>query len=296
MKNFPPDLAAHVAGRITTLASCWIIVRTDGVKLGFTDHDRPLTVANILCQPQNGLTPSAMSDGPDLATGGGDVTGTLDSVALSEIDLEAGLWDNAEVQVYLVNWQVPADHMLLRRARIGEVSRSGAVFRSELRGLAHLLETRQGRVFARMCDADLGDSRCKVDLSSAAYQATGTVLSAKPESLRLNGLESYSEGWFSRGRAEVLDGRLAGFASEIASHRLEDGTAVLALFQPAPLALDAATQVRVRAGCAKDLETCQAKFANHLNYQGFPHMPGSDFALSYPGRNTGENDGSARVP
>jgi uncharacterized phage protein (TIGR02218 family) len=70
----------------------------------------------------------------------------------------------------------------------------------------------------------------------------------------------------------------------------------LALFQPAPLALDAATQVRVRAGCAKDLETCQAKFANHLTAPGFPHMPGSDFALSYPGRNTGENDGSARAP
>lgn len=295
MKLLPENLAAHVAGRITTLASCWILVRSDGVKLGFTDHDRPLTVADVLCEPQNGLVPSAMRDGPDLATGGGDVSGALDSPALSETDLEAGLWDNAEVQVYLVNWQGLADHVLLRRARIGEVSRAGRDFRAELRGLAHLLETRKGRVFARICDADLGDSRCKVDLDTAAYQVTGTVVSATRERVSLSGLESYSTGWFSRGRIEVLDGALAGFASEVASHRLEGDNTVLALFQPAPEALEQGTQVQVRAGCSKDLETCRAKFANHLNYQGFPHMPGSDFALSYPNSNTGENDGSALV-
>ncbi|WP_420411271.1 DUF2163 domain-containing protein [Roseibium sp.] len=296
MKVLPESLAAHVAGRITTLSSCWIIVRQDAVKLGFTDHDRPLTVSGVLCEPQNGLTASATTDGPDLATGGGDVSGTIASPVLSEIDLEAGLWDNAEVQVYRVNWQSPADHLLMRRARIGEVSRSGDVFRSELRGLAHLLEARQGRVFARGCDADLGDSRCKVNLETAAYQGTGTVLTAAREWLRVSGLEAFSEGWFSRGRIVVQSGHWTGFASEVASHRMENGAAVLSLFQPAPTSLEPGTQVQVRAGCAKDLETCRAKFANHLNYQGFPHMPGSDFALSYPGSNTGENDGSALVP
>ena len=70
MKTLPPDLAAHLGGRITTLATCWIITRADGVRLGFTDHDRALSVEGVVCQPQNGLSPSAMNDGPEFATGG----------------------------------------------------------------------------------------------------------------------------------------------------------------------------------------------------------------------------------
>jgi uncharacterized phage protein (TIGR02218 family) len=35
------------------------------------------------------------------------------------------------------------------------------------------------------------------------------------------------------------------------------------------------------AGCDKSFETCRDKFANHLNFRGFPHMPGNDIALGY---------------
>jgi len=35
------------------------------------------------------------------------------------------------------------------------------------------------------------------------------------------------------------------------------------------------------AGCDKSFSACKAKFANPLNFQGFPHMPGSDFAYGY---------------
>ncbi|MEP0456366.1 MAG: phage BR0599 family protein, partial [Roseibium sp.] len=59
--------------------------------------------------------------------------------------------------------------------------------------------------------------------------------------------------------------------------------------------LETGTQIRVSAGCDKQVSTCRAKFANELNFQGFPHMPGTDFVLSYPTRNTGENDGGVLV-
>ena len=39
MRTFDTDFAAHIAGGMTTLCWCWLIVRTDGVRLGFTDHD-----------------------------------------------------------------------------------------------------------------------------------------------------------------------------------------------------------------------------------------------------------------
>ncbi len=33
------------------------------------------------------------------------------------------------------------------------------------------------------------------------------------------------------------------------------------------------------AGCDKRLATCRDRFANALNFQGFPHMPGNDVVM-----------------
>lgn len=258
-----------------------------------------LPITTVLCRsPERcaSLSASAMADGPGFATGGGDVAGQITGPALEARDLEAGLWDGARVAVYRVNWQQPAQHILLRRAVIGEVSRDGAAFRAELRGLAHLLEARQGRVFQKACDADLGDVRCTVDLSGPAFSVTATVETAPDTAtLVLGGADGFESGWFTGGRLEVTGGAASGFASEIARHVRAEGGVRVALWQPLDRPVEPGTAVRLTAGCDKRLATCAAKFANHLNFQGFPHMPGTDFVLSYPNRNTGENDGGPLV-
>ena len=38
----------------------------------------------------------------------------------------------------------------------------------------------------------------------------------------------------------------------------------------------------VTAGCDKQFTTCKAKFANAVNFRGFPYMPGNDAILTYP--------------
>ncbi|MFD2844660.1 phage BR0599 family protein [Paracoccus cavernae] len=45
----------------------------------------------------------------------------------------------------------------------------------------------------------------------------------------------------------------------------------------APVAGD---QVRLSAGCDKRAETCRLKFANFLNFRGFPHLPTEDWLLA----------------
>ncbi|WP_417684634.1 DUF2163 domain-containing protein [Roseibium sp.] len=296
MKTLSPELAAHLDGGATTLARCWIVVRADGAKLGFTDHDRTLSVGGAACRPENGVTATSDVSGPGLATGGGELSGVLASQGLTDDDLEAGRWDGAEVEVYLVNWQAPTQHLLLRRARIGEVSRKGEAFQAELRGLAHLLEVRRGRVFSRSCDADFGDARCGIDLDDPAYHSTGTVVGAAGEGeVFLDGLSGFDAGWFSGGRFEVLGGEYEGFRSEISGHRSQAPDAVVSLWQEPPGRLEPGTPVRLTAGCDKGFGTCRHKFSNSLNFQGFPHMPGTDFVLSYPSRNTGVNDGGTLV-
>ena len=36
----------------------------------------------------------------------------------------------------------------------------------------------------------------------------------------------------------------------------------------------------ITAGCDKQFATCGAKFANAVNFRGFPHMPGNDYILA----------------
>jgi uncharacterized phage protein (TIGR02218 family) len=48
----------------------------------------------------------------------------------------------------------------------------------------------------------------------------------------------------------------------------------------------------VTAGCDKTFRICRDKFDNKDNFRGFPHVPGNDFALSYPKRGKKSDGGS----
>jgi uncharacterized phage protein (TIGR02218 family) len=56
----------------------------------------------------------------------------------------------------------------------------------------------------------------------------------------------------------------------------------------APVA--AGDQFNATAGCDRSFATCKDRFGNAMNFGGFPHMPGTDFAISYPNQGVG-NDG-----
>ena len=50
------------------------------------------------------------------------------------------------------------------------------------------------------------------------------------------------------------------------------------------------TALQLIAGCDKRFETCRDRFANAVNFRGFPHMPGRDFVFSYASGD-GDDDG-----
>jgi uncharacterized phage protein (TIGR02218 family) len=50
--------------------------------------------------------------------------------------------------------------------------------------------------------------------------------------------------------------------------------------------------VTLSAGCDKQFATCKAKFANAVNFRGFPYMPGNDAVLSTPSSSQPRDGGS----
>lgn len=295
MRPLPAALQAHLDARVTTLCRCFRITRSDGIVLGFTDHDRPLSFDGTEFEPADGLDASEDVSATGFAVGGMEVLGALASDRLDPDDLAAGLFDNAEVSVHLVNWSTPSERYLLRVGRLGEVTREDGTFRAEIRGLAAALDETRGRAFRPTCDADLGDSRCGVDLDDPAYRGTAMVTAANDRRrFTTSGLSDFAKGRFARGRLTWTSGANVGRTAEVRTHRKELGEAVIELWQPMHDAIEAGDGFVVTAGCDKRFSTCREKFANGINFRGFPHMPGNDFALTYARRGE-SNDGKPVV-
>ncbi|TGD96478.1 DUF2163 domain-containing protein [Methylobacterium nonmethylotrophicum] len=293
MKTLPPGLAASLASGATTLAWCWIVTRADGLRLGFTDHDGDLVVEGVTCAAETGAAASALEQSGGLSVDGLEVMGALSDGRLAEAELARGLFDDAAVAVWRVDWSRPEDRVLVLSGRLGEVTRGRTGFSAELRSLAAALNRPTGRLFQRSCDAELGDARCGVALASAALMAraavTGTLSAG---AFRTDGLAAYETGWFTAGRLVWLTGANAGLACEVRGHSRPGPLAppTLDLWQPLPEPMAAGDAFAVTAGCDKTFPTCGKKFANAANFRGFPHMPGNDYATGYAQAGAG-NDG-----
>lgn len=289
MKELPAALEAHLASGVTTLSWCWRLTRRDGVKQGFTDHDRDLVFDGTTFEAAAGFTASEIKDAVGLSVDNLEVSSALSSDGLAEADLSAGIYDDAKVEIFRVNWQAPEQRVLMRSGSLGEVKRAGGGFTAEVRGLAHYLQQPKGRLFQYACDADLGDGRCGIDLDAPGFRGAGSVLVvASARRFTASGLDAFEAGWFTHGLLMFTSGAATGQAIEVKLHAKSAVAVTLELWQPARLPLAAAQTFTVTAGCDKQLGTCRAKFANAVNFRGFPHMPGNDFltVVSRPGSST----------
>lgn len=287
MKALSPEFASHLASGTTTLCWCWRVARRDGIVMGFTDHDKALNFDATTYDAASGFAASDIKDSLGLSVDNLEVTGALSSAALSDADLAAGRYDDARIEIYRVNWSDPSQRVLMRSGSIGEVRRSGAGFTAELRGLAHYLQQPKGRLLQLTCDADLGDTRCKVDLSSPAFRGIGTILAAaSARRFTVSGLDAFENGFFSRGLMSFTSGASAGLKIEVKSHVRLASASTIELWTEAEGPPAAGDEFAITAGCDKRIETCKARFANAVNFRGFPSMPGNQF-LTQVGRGGG---------
>jgi uncharacterized phage protein (TIGR02218 family) len=296
MKALNPALADHLAGEATTLCRCWRLTRRDGLVLGFTDHDRDLEFDGTLFVAQSGLNASEADQRLGLAAASQEIIGALLSERITEADIRADRYDGAQVETFLVNWNDVEERVLERASLIGEIMREDGAYRAELRSAAAALDQTQGRRFTRSCDAELGDARCGVNLAGPAWSANATVASVGGDLvIRLAGLSGFAADHFTGGRLTFLTGANSAMAVEIASHGVDAGGVSISLWKPPAFPVEAGDEVKVEAGCDKRFPTCRDRFSNRLNFRGFPHIPGNDFALGYAGR-FDVFDGGALVP
>jgi uncharacterized phage protein (TIGR02218 family) len=290
MRDISGAMQGHLDGGVTTLARCWVVTLTGGARLGFTEHDRDLSFGGVTFRAASGFAASAMERMTGLGIGDQAVGGVLSHDGIDAGALEAGAYDGAVVEAWLVNWADVVQRVLLGKAEIGEVTRGALGFEAELRSVAGRLNVPVGRSYQPVCDAVLGDARCGVDLDAPAFAGEGAVVSsADGRTVAVEGFGGFDDGWFAGGVLRFLSGANAGLMFEVRAF----GAGVAELWRAAPYAVQAGDGVRLTAGCDKRFETCRTRFANGGSFRGFPHMPGNDWVASYPA--SGERHDGGRL-
>lgn len=278
------EFDAHLATGATNLCRCWAVIRRDGVALGFTDHDRSLSFEGITFIAESGMTARSFVQGTGLSVDNSEALGVLSDSAISDRAIEEGRFDGAEVIFWLVNWRDPDQRIERFRGTLGEIRRGGGAFEAELRGLAEPLNRPAGRVYQRMCGAILGDAACGFDLASEGFGVDVVIeMAQRSQTFVIPAQPVLEERWFERGRLIVQDGAGAGLVGIVKTDIiLSDGRRQIALWDPIPAAVLAGEAIRIEPGCDKRARTCQNKFNNFINFQGFPHVPGEDWLIRIP--------------
>lgn len=284
-------LIAHLGTGTTTVSRCWQVTRRDGTVFGFTDHDVDLTFDDIIFSAGTGLTAKSLEQTTGLSIDNTEAMGALSDASVTEADILAGRFDGAAVQAWLVNWQNTDERVLQFNGTIGEITRSAGAFEAELRGLTEALNQPQGKVYQTLCGAILGDAKCKFDVTAAGYFEERAVEAVEGGRVfTFDDFDDFADRWFERGRFEVLTGTAAGLVGYIKNDQLSGTARNVELWEALRLPIEVGDMVRFEVGCDKRSETCRLKFTNFINFQGFPHIPGEDWLMSYPtsdGTNTG---------
>ena len=260
---------------LETAATFWRVMRCDGVTLGFTSHDRDLWFDGVLHRAAPGMTPSAIRRTADLDADSAEIEGALSHDAINAADLAAGRFDGAELRVGLVDWESGECDTLYRGA-IGSVTQEEGRFTAELVSRKAALLVDPAPRTSPSCRATFCGPGCTLSPAAYTHEAVLAGLDAETNAVILDtaaAAEDLVGGWL-----RWLDGPHAGLAMTI----MLAGAGALVLDTPLGPGLAPGLRVLVREGCDHTLDTCASRFANAINFQGEPFLPGNDLLTRYP--------------
>lgn len=257
------------AGELETVSTYWRVLRRDGIALGFTSHDRDLRFAGVLHHAAPGMVPSAIRRSVGVEPDSAEMQGALDHAAIRADDLAAGRFDGAAVSIGLVDWE-SGEHHELFAGSIGAVGQDGARFTAELLSAKVLLDRELVPRTTPTCRAEFCGPGCT--LSPPRFTREMWLAESDPEAnrVRFGGLADAQP--YTLGELRWIDGADAGIDYMV----LDIDGPWLTLDRPVPPGLVAGARAILREGCDHTLETCATRFANAVNFQGEPFLPGND--------------------
>lgn len=266
-------MRAFFRRELESTATFWRVFRRDGVALGFSSHDRDLTFGGLRHRAAPGMVPAAIRMTSDLSEDSAGVEGTLSHDSISNDDLTAGLFDNAAIEIGIVDWET-LEHHSLYSGLIGRIEDNQRSFSADLLSAKHVLEQDLVPRTSPTCRAVF----CGLGCGLSAHRFTHRV--------ELNGIDfDFNQVRFSTiTGANFIDGQvrfLAGPQTGLTFGILSANGDWLTLDRPLHVGLVAGTAAELTEGCDHTLSTCSSRFQNSVNFRGEPFLPGNDLLARY---------------
>nr|WP_253308590.1 DUF2163 domain-containing protein [Rickettsia endosymbiont of Ceutorhynchus assimilis] len=273
MRNLPSQLKNHLSNEVTTLATCWKLTRKDHRIFTFTDHDQALFIDNIKYDSIAGFTPTNVESNSNMSVDNLDLAGQFHDNKITETDLLAGKYDFAEVEIFLVNYLLPESGKIIqKRGVLGEVTLNKNLFHAEVRGLTQFLSQTMCETYLPHCRTNLGDQRCKFNLSQPGFTVNAAVTETIDQQTFIASSLTQANNWFTYGYISWQSGKNPGLKMEVKNFINSRITLVL----PMPFVINVGDEFTIVAGCDKSSKTCIEKFNNIINFRGEPDLPGID--------------------
>ncbi|MFM5918219.1 MAG: DUF2163 domain-containing protein [Novosphingobium sp.] len=260
---------------LESTATFWRVLRRDGVTLGFTTHDQDLWFDGINHRAAPGMVPSAIRRSAGFEADSAEVEGALSHDSIDAFDLAIGRFDGARVHIGVIDWE-SLDRHIIYRGTIGTVSEEAGTFTADLASRKAELARDPVPRTSPSCRAAFCGPGCT--LSAARFTHRGLTGSFDATANAVSILTDASISTLDGGFLRWLEGPYAGQGTDIVG--VDSSHLVLAtpLDSPPP----PGTRVELREGCDRRLDTCATRFANAINFQGEPFLPGNDLITRYP--------------
>lgn len=198
MKTITTAFRTHLDQEVTALCTCWTITRVDGAILRFTDADQDVVQGGKTYSSIGAYRRTAIESTATLSVDNLEIVGTSSDLSLPDDELRAGLFDNAEVTIFMTPWlDSVRGRLRLRRGFFGEVQTlPNGTYQVELRGIMQRLAYNYTDIFSSSCLYDLGSPECGVIIKGSDLDV-GTVF-AVDESTRV------AQTTYKRGKAYDL--------------------------------------------------------------------------------------------
>lgn len=294
MKAATSGMATHIAQGQTTLTTCLKLTLLDGTVIGITEHDQDLVFSGVTYLAQAGFSKMNISDKSNGDASTMDLKGMVDDTYFTADGIRARKFDFAGFEVFMVNWgNLSHGRILMMTGKAGVAVIDEFEFTLPLFGLAYRLAQTGGELLSRDCRVDFGSPRCapggSLDggTSIDSLMQTGTVTSTDGyKNIVVTGISDIGKP-LDGGLLTWLTGNNANLSIEAAT--VNFGTSTITLYLKAFLLIQVGDTFKLQPACDKSIQTCAGSYANAVNFQAEPNVPGDDALLNYPDYHAAHN-------
>ncbi len=278
MRDLTADLISSASGSAITFGVAGLITRVDDTAKRFTNIQTTTTFSSNAFTAVPGIFIKSF---PFQANQGAtrvdiELAGAATVEFFDTDDIRDGLYDDAQIVLYLCDHQTPASSIgVIFAGTVGEISltdRGGITF--ECNGLL----AKSGTIIVEhrtpTCRNWLYDERCTI--VQASHSETGTVTAASGFSVTFTGVAA-ATNYYNLGPLTLLTGPSKGRVYEIRNYIQSGATQSVNLYLPPDASLAVGNTFQISRGCdyTAGANGC-GKYSNIINAQMDNHVPGAD--------------------